>query len=177
MAYTTDRTWVAGEVATAAYFNTYLRDNVKWLSTDKGMCRAYNNAVLPATNSANYTLTLNSERFDNASIHDTGTNTSRLTIPAGHGGKWLFGGSLYFTASAVGNYRSSWISVNGATRIIQVEGPINGTVNTGAGPVSMYSMVATDYAELVVFQDSGGPLNVGGFISTGPEFWGFWVGV
>lgn len=102
MAYTTDRTWVTGEVVTAAYFNTYLRDNVKWLSTDKGFAWAYHNTTQSIANASFQSVVFNTNLYDNASIHSTSVNTERFTIPAAMGGKWLFGSSVSFAPNATG---------------------------------------------------------------------------
>ena len=38
MSYVTPRTFVAGEIETAAIFNTHLRDNIDWLATSAPAC-------------------------------------------------------------------------------------------------------------------------------------------
>lgn len=43
MAYTTPRTWVAGEVVTAALLNTHLRDNLNAINTDASWTPAWTN--------------------------------------------------------------------------------------------------------------------------------------
>src|SRR4051812_2496693 len=104
MAYTTDRTWVTGEVVTASYMNTYLRDNLKWLSTDKPMARSYKAANFTHNSTGNWiAVTQDSERFDNATMHDTSSNTERMTIPSGGGGKYLVGANCAWAPNGTGS--------------------------------------------------------------------------
>ena len=175
MAYTTDRTWVPGEVATAAYFNTYLRDNVKWLSTDKPMARCYNTPGQSVNASSTTTLTYNTNRFDNASVHSTSSNTNRLTVPSGAGGKWLFGTYTLMPGQAtVGNYQVSTIRQTGVTTIAanQVQVVNSASFGPGMTVVTMWSMTATDWVDSTYFQDGAAALTF-----TSQEFWGIWVGI
>lgn len=175
IAFTTPATAVAGTVLTAAWLNTYVRDNVAWIATDSPSCRAYNSANISITTSAvAQAVTLNSERFDNAAMHSTVTNTSRMTIPTDGGGKYLMGSGAQFASSAAGTYRYSYFQIN-ATTI--VGGGIS-TPSAGYNPLvtlaTVYSMAAADYAEMWVQQDSGGALNLLASSAYSPEFWVFW---
>lgn len=181
MAYTTDRTYVTGEVETASIFNTYLRDNMKWLSTDKPMARVYNSANISIANVTNTSLTLDSERFDNASIHSTSSNTERLTVPSGGGGKYLIGATAQFAANATG-FRQWKLELNGTgatgTDICFTTEPTNSaSVISDGVPVTLYSLAAADYVALTVFQNSGGNLNATVDANNACEFWCLWVGV
>src|SRR5689334_21709554 len=91
MAFTTPATATAGTVLTASFLNTYLRDNISWLATDSPCCRVFNSATIALTNGVTKSITFDSERFDNAAMHDTSSNTARITIPTGGGGKYMFG--------------------------------------------------------------------------------------
>lgn len=180
MSYTTDRTWITGEVVTASYMNTYIRDNVKWLSTDKPMCRVYSSSTF-SHNSSGGTLavTFDSERFDGSSMHDTSSNTSRITIPTDGAGKYLFGGSVSFAANATGG-RSVNVRMDGAT--IVAAGPNVSAASMDANIAqltisTMYQMNAAQYAELTAYQSSGGTLNINALSAYSPEFWALWVGV
>ena len=86
MSYSAPFTAVAGTAWRAADWNTNGRDNIAWLATDSPSCRAYNNANISMTSGAATAVTLNSERFDNAAMHSTSSNTSRITVPTGGGG-------------------------------------------------------------------------------------------
>jgi hypothetical protein len=80
MAYATPRTWVAGDVLTAAQLNQDIRDNVGFLANPPA-CRIYHNAdqSIPH-NVATTILAFNSERYDTDTMHDTVTNNSRITF-------------------------------------------------------------------------------------------------
>lgn len=103
MPWTAPKTWSVGDVLTAADLNTYVRDNAKWLGTDKPRCRARNSANIAHTTSGNYqALTFGSERVDVGAMHDTSTNTGRLTVPTGGGGFYAIGGTIEFASNSTG---------------------------------------------------------------------------
>lgn len=175
MAYTTPATFVAGNVLTAAQLNTNVRDNVAWIATDSPACRAYNSAnISHASSGVEQVVTCNSERFDNATIHSTSSNTSRLTVPSGAGGKYIFGGGLAWASSASGTYRQSIIKLNAATYIgIQTLAP-SASHFSSATIAGVYALAAADYIELWGNQDSGGALNMTVNANYSPEVWMFW---
>lgn len=176
MAYTTpDRTWVPGEVATAAFFNTYLRDNMKWLSTDKPMARAYNTPTQSVAASSTATLLYNTNRFDNAFMHNTSSNTNRMTIPASSGGKYLIGTYTLMPGQAtVGNYQVSTIRQSGVTVIAanQVQVVNSASFGPGMTVTTMWSAAAADWFDSSYFQDGAAALSF-----TSQEFWAIWVGI
>lgn len=176
MSYTTPRTYVAGEVHTAAHHNTYERDNIAWLATDSPACRAYNSANISHTTSGSWqAVTMNSERFDNAAVHSTSSNTDRLTIPTSSGGKYIAGCGLQFTGNATG-IRGAALGVNGLTTFAQFDG----RTNSGAGEAvtisvaTVYAMSAADYFSFGGYQNSGGALNMLSATNTSPEAWCFY---
>ena len=175
MAFSTPSTWVAGTVLTAAQLNTDVRDNIAWMATDSPIARAYNNAAFSHTSTGNaLSVTLNSERFDNAALHDTSSNTSRMTIPSGGGGKYLCGGSVEFASNATG-HRVLSMYVNATTyAATQTVPAVSGSVVTIA-ICTVWSFSAADYAEMQAFQNSGGNLNVNATTSYSPEFWIQWL--
>lgn len=174
MAYSTPSTFVAGNVLTASQLNTNLRDNIAWIATDSPAARAYKSSAFSHTSTGNaLSITLDSERFDNAAVHDTSSNTSRMTIPASSGGKYLCGGSVEFAANATG-HRVLSMYVNATTyTATQTVPAISGSVVTIA-ICTVWSFAAADYAEMQAFQNSGGNLNVNATSSYSPEFWVQW---
>jgi len=126
----------------------------------------YNSAYISIANNTDTALTYNTENFDTNSYHDTSTNTSRLTVPTT--GKYLITTCVGFAANAVG-YRTAKIQKNGTTNV--------GAVGTNYNPSATYdvqmnssvvvSATATDYFEIIVYQNSGGALN-GGTVSVLP---------
>lgn len=180
MAYTTDRTWVTGEIATAAYFNTYLRDNVKWLSTDKPMCNAYHSSTQSISSGSATACSLNSERFDNSTMHDPSSSNSRITIIAANAGRYLVGGNMEWAPSTAGDYRAAIIRADGATSLAHDLKPPGGTSGFAThSPSTLYALNA-QYIELVAQQNSGGGLNVTAASATSSyqcTLWAAWVGV
>lgn len=175
MAYTTPATATAGNILTAAYLNTYVRDNVAWLATDSPSCRVYNNAAFSVPNAAFTAVTFNSERFDNAAIHSTVTNTERLTIPTGGGGKYVVGGGAAYTANGNGNTRILSVGVNGiATYAGAQSSPWNAAANTYINISTVYTMAAADYFTMPAYQDSTAALNIVQANNYSPEFFCFW---
>jgi len=175
MGYNTPFTAVAGTAWKAADWNVYGRDNITWVATDSPACRAYNSAAISVANFSFQALTFNSERFDNASVHSTVSNTSRMTVPAGGGGKYLMGGLISFANNTTGD-RGGRIRINGSTDVASQTGPpaTSGVDTSDFTITTVYSLSAADYAELMAFQVSGGALNAAASSNYSPEFWVFW---
>jgi len=165
----------AGQVLTASYLNTYVRDNVSWLATDAPAVRAYNNANISITTSGvAQVVTLNSERYDNAAMHSTSSNTSRLTVPTGGGGKYLTGAGFQWGISGAGALRQGYIYQNGTTFVAYDTKQPSATHASETTITTSYALVAADYVELFVKQDSGGALNLTVAANYSPETWAVW---
>lgn len=132
-------------------------------------CRVNNSAAITLTTSTSTALTFDTERWDTDGFHDTTTNTSRLTVPAGLAGKYLIVGNASFAANATGS-RELAIELNGTTYIADVLLPA--TSGSGARFVvsTVYDLAVGDYVRLIAFQSSGGNLNVQATTSYSPEF-------
>ena len=166
-----------------AAFGDLVRDDIVWLAGDsasgngKPMCRVYNSSSLSVATATFTALTFNSERYDVGGCHSTSSNTSRLTAPSGGGGVYHITGHATFAANATG-IREVRIRLNGATYIAAV----SDTTVSASGDHSMvvscdYKLTAADYVELVVYQSSGGLLNVTFSGNVTPEFSWHWLGV
>jgi hypothetical protein len=86
------------------------------------------------------------EDFDTDAFHDNVTNNTRLTVPAGKGGKYLIIG-LINSGTASSAALSAYILLNGTTAI----GTANGGGHSGLHGVcvsTVYTLVAGDYIEL-----------------------------
>lgn len=91
--YTTPRTWVAGEIVTAALLNTHLRDNLDYLKA-RPVARAsdFDNTVISTSSTAFVDVT-------GASVSITTSGSSRLLIIAsGAFGPQGTGATIYITA-------------------------------------------------------------------------------
>ena len=128
--------------------------------------RAYNNAAISINHNTNTALTFNSERWDTDSIHSTSTNPSRLTATTA--GIYHIYGHIVWGSNSTGD-RKIDIRVNGSTFIASIRYAASGN-NNWMSISTEYSLAATDYVELVVYQTSGGSLNVEANANYSPEF-------
>jgi hypothetical protein len=175
MGFTTPATAVAATALTATFLNVNMRDNIAWTATDSPTCRVYNSANLPITTGTVTALTFNSERFDNAAMHSTSSNQSRITIPTGGGGKYLVGMVVEWQNSTAGTYRDNRIRNNGSTYHAGntlTAAAINNVVILNS-PTGLWSYTAADYVEFTATQDTGGNLNVLA-LDGSPEAWAVW---
>jgi hypothetical protein len=193
--WTSPRTWVTGALSSAA-LNTDVRDDLNYLyevlhgtNADKIPFAAHdNNAwVVPQVhvaltsawvlvNNAETAINFNSiERWDTNAIHDNAVNNTRLTPPTK--GVYLCYAVLAFPANATGQ-RYVAIRGNGATTLARSQQP----AASAAGAIVLTTMTvfqfngATDYIEMLYFQDSGGSLTSPGAGNYSSEFGMIWLG-
>jgi hypothetical protein len=169
MAWTTPRTWVTGEVVSAAQLNEQIRDNenfIRQLHGAKGTRSAVKSIV-----TATWTLIdFDTETYDSDAIHDLVTNNSRLVVPTGFTGKWQVIVSAHWASNATAAYRRAKVKKNAA-------GAQGGGTSVGPDPHTLVAngtnnveldnsytatdaFVVTDYTEMFVQQNSGGNLDV-----------------
>lgn len=135
--------------------------------------RVFNSAGQSIPNTTTTVLTFNSERWDNAGIHSTASNTSRLVAPKA---------GVYEVFGSV-----SWLEAKQtATWLMAIR--VNGTATYGAAwcPFAFQSehsistqvkLEAGDYVELCVFQQTGGALLTGAGSFPAPQEFGMtWQG-
>ena len=103
-------------------------------------------------------ITFDSEEFDTDSFHSTSTNTSRITIPTGMGGKYLFTGTMIWQQNGLNN-RALAIYKNGSTSKQLFLNRPDSDFNTEVSYATIISVAAGDYFELLTYQDTGGNLN------------------
>src|SRR5258706_1906708 len=130
--------------------------------------RVYKSTDQTLTTGVAAAITFNSELYDTDAIHDTGSNTSRLTIPSA--GTYRVTGNLRYASNATG-FRQAQIQLNGATTIASVVLTACQTNVTDIQVTPDYVFVAGDYVELIAGQTSGGNLNVSSAAHLSPEFW------
>jgi hypothetical protein len=136
--------------------------------------RAYNNANIAITTGVVTALTFNSERWDSDTIHDTGSNTSRLTCKTA--GKYIITGNIEWAADAT-SVRTLQIRVNGSTAIgNDSRAPLSGVLTTSQTTTTIYDLAVNDYVELVAYQATAGNLNVLTTANYSPEFSMVWMG-
>ena len=118
MAYVTPGTVAAGDVATAAAWNVVVGDivdhetRITTVSNAIGVQAAKNaTQAIPAASIQFITFPI--EDWDSSSFHSTATNTSRITIPTGLGGKYLVIGKASFASGTTPGATTIYLYVNG----------------------------------------------------------------
>ena len=150
-----------GQVLTAD--TTVSPYKVKWAtpasaSTAKGVS-VYNTVGYSIANNTFTALTFNSEDFDTDGFHSTSTNTSRLTVPTGLGGKYSIKTQLLFNINATG-FRNLKIYKNGAAVRASSELIPSSTIYAGLIMNIDLDLAQGDYIELFAYQNSGTNLTV-----------------
>lgn len=148
------------------------RDCIMYLGTNRPHCRVYNSSSISVANNTNVALTFNSERQDVGAMHSTSSNTGRITVT--DAGFYRVGGGVEFASNGTGR-RSIAIRLNGATYIAAHSANADAAAAHQMTISTEYQFAATDYVELVVFQTSGGALNVSVVGNYSPEFSACWV--
>ena len=106
MAYTAPPTFSDTNVLYASQLNTYLRDNMAWIESDRPRCAltlnggAYTHALANSGKWMNPAWS-STEPVDTGSMH-SGTN-AYVTVPSGAGGFWMFGASATWDGNTAGS--------------------------------------------------------------------------
>lgn len=151
------RTWVAGEVVTAAHFNTNIRDVFNYLLAVP-ILEARQIVAQTLATSTGAAVTMTAEDVDSSGMHSTSSNTSRAT--AVYPGWYQAGGVTVTLANATGR-RVNWWSVNG-TQLNSSQTSQAATAANDAGVCARLKhafLNVGDYLELYAYQESGGNLN------------------
>jgi len=148
----------AGNPLPAAYLNT-TRANGAWFS-EPPQCSVYNSSVQSVPNSTVTALLCASESLDNNFMHSTTSNTSRIT--AVNAGRYTFTGTALFAIDGTGTgMRRLTFRLNGTTEYDLVQVAAVSTLSTVILSASRtFTLAISDYAEMTVYQNSGGALNV-----------------
>lgn len=129
------------------------------------MVRAFSSTSLSLTNVTPTVVPLASESYDTDAMHDTATNTSRITFATA--GVYLIVAEQTYDINATGA-RDGYITLNGTTRIAETT-----VISAGAATftqlqiTAVYSFSASDYIEMFAYQNSGGSLNLRGDVTNG----------
>ena len=135
---------------------------VKWAAPASGVTFAgvscYNTPNNQSLSNNTYTvITWDSEDFDTDGYHSTSSNTSRITIPSGKSGKYLFNGGIYFDNATGTGFRELALYKNGTKfRAFFADTSGGGATAYPAPQVNIVvEAVATDYFQLYARQNSG----------------------
>lgn len=129
-------------------------------------CALYKSASQSIANATYTAVTFDSENFDSDGFHSTSTNTSRITIPSGKGGKYMLTGTGHYPGGTSGG-REFNIYKNGTLINYTNAVPASASVGIIQSFAFLVNAVAGDYFELYTYQSSGGSVNVvGGIDST-----------
>lgn len=144
-----------GTVSTSAAFQvgttaqTGTTNRFRMLQT---MARAQTAVAQTILNNTETALLLGSESTDTDTIHSTASNQSRLTAQIA--GKYLVTGAVDWASNATG-VRRLRVKKNGTTDYAVVNvAAVNGST-TNLTISAFVDLAATDYIEMVIFQDSG----------------------
>jgi hypothetical protein len=177
MAYTTPRTWVSGELVTAALMNTHVRDNIAFVAKFRGV-KAVRTTDFNINNDVDTAIQYNAaDIFDTDGFHDPATNNTRLTCPTGLGGYYLVAAEVHYAPDAVGFRRVS-LRYNGATVISRSQdGNPDASRDISIFTETVVFLNPTDYVEVIARQNSGGTLAVRGTDAGSARFEMHWVGL
>jgi hypothetical protein len=130
-----------------------------WASPGGGAvgCALYNTTNQTIAQATVTTVTFDSEVFDTDAFHSTATNTGRITIPTGKGGKYLFNLRVqYINSAATSSVRQMYLNKNGSTDITNCTFVAQNTTEIQLQMVTLTTAVPGDYFTLNTWQNSGG---------------------
>jgi len=130
--------------------------------------RVYRTTNQTIPNVTSTAILFDAERFDTENIHDTATNTDRLTCRTP--GKYLIIGQVEWAVVTAGE-RLVWIESNGSVAQGRVRALAGGNTTQPTQIAStILDLQVGDYVRLLVYQDSGAGLNVTAAPNFAPEF-------
>ncbi len=141
-----------------------------WVAAGGGAdisARVYKSGSQSIADSTATALTFDVERWDTDTIHDTGSNTSRLTAITA--GKYVISGHVRWGGDSMGLRQLNIVHNTGGV----IAGNWENNPTTSAFDMSVaviYDMAENEYVELQVWQNSGAALSVLIFARSSIEF-------
>jgi hypothetical protein len=142
---------------------------MKWAAPAGGAsfvgCNIYRSSTQSIANATATAIEFNAETFDTDAFHDNSTNPSRVTIPSGKSGKYLFTAWANIETNATG-YRNLELLKNGTTLTgsWSISFTPSATGYAGFCGAVVIDLTAGDYMEVLATQTSGSSKNVIGSI-------------
>jgi hypothetical protein len=130
---------------------------LKWAAPSAGGstfagCSIKQSSAQSISNNTDTILNFDAEFFDTDAFHDNSTNNSRITIPAGKGGYYLFTLNVRLNGGTSGDFFIKLIKNGSEEQVIAA-------LLNSVTPSSQYSVVAagavSDYFQAKVYQASG----------------------
>lgn len=122
-------------------------------------CRLYSSSHNNITTGTWTNVAFNSETIDTNGFHDTVTNSQRITIPTGYGGKYRLHATLTWDSNATG-FRVCRIDLNATPTILAYGDSVNACNgnNTVIQAETIVTLAAGDYVALSGFHNKGSDL-------------------
>lgn len=136
-------------------------------------CEVYNTGTQSPANNTDTDLAFNAERVDNDGCHDNTTNNSRITINTP--GIYQIGSSVRFNTNGTGS-RYSLLYINANTGIAASYLPGSSTGALDQNLSRTMRLGYGDYIRLLVWQNSGGALDIQNLARHSPILSAGWVG-
>ncbi|MEV6987493.1 hypothetical protein AB0M95_40415 [Sphaerisporangium sp. NPDC051017] len=149
------RTWVVGEVVTAARLNADIRDALNFLLAPPLFILGHSVAQ-PTPNNANYNLLFDTEMVDRDNGHSTVSNTSRYTSQTA--GYYALSTNVVWVTNGTG-LRQAFFLVNGTTAAGWTSIQAGASGSMGISLSRRPYLAVGDFVEVQTFQTSGAALN------------------
>jgi|SRR5215831_1469789 len=131
-------------------------------------CRITHNAAQSIASGVIALVSFNTLRFDSVGTMYSGGSPTRITCQVA--GKYAIGCEIYWASNATG-YRETTIQVNGVRQADRMEYVPSGGGEIRQECVSVVDLKVGDYLECIVYQTSGGALNINQNTASSPEMW------
>jgi hypothetical protein len=121
-------------------------------------CRVLLTAAQSISNSTDTSIAFTSETYDTDGYHSTTTNTSRMTIPAGKAGYYQLSSSVTYKPNGTGIRATDFFKNGVRAQYSEIKPQSSGDQSVSQTTI-LYGAEG-DYFEVVVFQNSGGALDI-----------------
>ena len=142
--------------------NSSATNGIEWAAAGGATfvgCSIYKTANQSISNDTFTIVTFDAENFDTDGFHTTSSDTSRITIPSGKGGKYLITAQAHWGTNGTRERVQRFVK-NGSDLYQGTWAPANSNNQTGYSISTIANLTAGDYIELSVYQVSGGALNI-----------------